>query len=218
MKETWSAMRKIIAPIMFVALATAGMTVAGSTAANADGIPTTRNVTYTYESDATSSNISGSMYDTAGWNPGSPGAISVGTPSVDHAGKAINVTRGNQDWSGFNVFSAAGNVFDSAHKSVTFDVYNAQSSDRQILVKAEGNGDTQIFVTAVPGWSTVTATLPSVPDAGYPQLDLFPGFAGQGTAALYGAAGETYAFDNVVVPWTHVVAASPSASPSAFKI
>ena len=36
MKETWSAMRKIIAPIMLVALATTGMTVAGSTAARAD--------------------------------------------------------------------------------------------------------------------------------------------------------------------------------------
>jgi len=35
MKETWSAMRKIIAPIMFVALATTGLTVAGTTAAHA---------------------------------------------------------------------------------------------------------------------------------------------------------------------------------------
>ena len=194
-------MRKIVAPIMFVALATTGLTVAGSTAAHADGIPTTRNVTYTYESDATSSNISG-MYDSpADWNPFSPATNSIGTPSVSHAGKAILVTRGNQDWSGFNVFSEAGNVFDSANKSVTFDVYNAQSSDRQILVKAEGNGAVQTFVTAVPGWSTVTATLPSVPDAGYPQLDFFPGFVGQGTVALYGASGETYAFDNVVVPF-----------------
>ena len=94
----------------------------------------------------------------------------------------------------------------------TFDVYNGQSSARQILVKAEGNGTAEVLVTAVPGWSTVTATLPTGDRTGFNQLDFFPGFSCDlGDPAKYGSAGETYAFDNVNAPLTAAISFGPPA-------
>ena len=204
MKETWSAMRKVIAPIMFVALATTGLTAAVSTAANAagnSGKPTVityegsdiGDATFTYDSWHNWEGVTSAVYPTAAPTPAS--------------GTALYFLRGNEGYSGFNVkvASQSSPITDASRPSVTFDVYNAQSSNRNVLVKLEGgtSADVAKFANAVPGWSTVTVDFSSGPyQAGtwsgtgnYAQLDFFPGF-GYGSAGE-SAPGDVFYFDNV---------------------
>jgi hypothetical protein len=206
MKETWSAMRKIIAPIMFVALATTGMTVAGSTAAHADtanAVPTLINYSDGNALDATDT------FDS--WNTWSGPVSSVGvdTAPTPNGGNALKFVKGPEGYSGFSVSNNRGLVTDATHPSVTLDVYNAQSSDRNVLVKLQvgGDGDNGVakFVNAVPGWSTVTADFSTGSMQGgtwtpatkaYNNLVLMPGF-GYGSAGQ-ATGGDIFYIDNII--------------------
>ncbi|NBU32139.1 MAG: fibronectin type III domain-containing protein [Actinobacteria bacterium] len=220
MKATWSAMRKIIAPIMFVALAATGMTVGVSTAAHADAavaVPTVLNYSDGDALDATGT------FDS--WNTWSGPVSSVGidTAPTPNGGNALKFVKGPEGYSGFSVSNGHGLVTDATHSKITFDVYNAQSSDRNVLVKLQVGGDQNgvtKFVNAVPGWSTVTADFASGPyqastwtpaTKAYNHLILMPGF-GYGSAGQ-ADGGDIFYIDNII--FNDEVYTAPSPSPTA---
>ncbi|MBU6348258.1 MAG: hypothetical protein KGQ38_06575, partial [Actinomycetales bacterium] len=91
MKETWSAMRKIIAPIMFVALATTGLSVGVTSAANADGASASPTILQFEDGNA---HAATGTFD--GWNTWSGAVSSVGIQAAPsgNSGNALKFVRG----------------------------------------------------------------------------------------------------------------------------
>ena len=208
MKETWSAMRKIIAPIMFVALATTGMTVAGSTAAHAT--TTSPPLIATFESGDTFGATAGGGF--GAWWAGAEGDDAVNDHTA-RPGNFYQVTK-RDCYAGFTLSLASGSTLTNGQ--VTFDIYSPEASD--VLVKAEGSNNPQVQLNLVSGWQTVTADLSSSPawssSQTYTGLSIFPGFS-CGNGAFDGLfSGNTYFVDNVAV-LAGGASAAPSSSPSA---
>jgi hypothetical protein len=169
MKETWSAMRKVIAPIMLVALATTGMTVAGSTAAHAD---TTSTITFdgsTYDSIA-------SGYGCDWWTS----ANNAKTDATYSAGNALQCSHDNHP-AGVRLTASSGMTFtNSAAPTVSFNVYrgsDAAADDLNVRIVADGVAAPNAHLTGIPvGWSTQTIDFSTVDgyvsSAAYKRLDI----------------------------------------------
>ena len=218
MKETWSAMRKIIAPIMFVALATTGMTVAGSTAAHAT--TTSNPLVATFEPGDTLGASANSGF--GAWWAGTENDDAVVDHSA-HPGYLYQVTK-NECYAGFTLSLPSGSVFaNSASKSkVSFEIYSPSSS--RVLVKAEGTNNPQVFANISTGWNNVSVDLSGSSDwsasQSYTGVSIFPGFSCDLVDSSTGS-GNTYFVDNVslnissAADATPSSSASPSSSPSA---
>jgi len=214
MKETWSAMRKIIAPIMLVALATTGMTVAGSTAAHADTAspvfvtfepndtwPTRTDYPWNFWGDVTK--------NVTGWGaPNNDGAQNAGGI---HTGYSQQMSNGGQDGPAVVYLQKAGYIFTStANPVVSFDFFSKDDA-RDITVNLSTTGTTSADVTAtvsVPqGWSHQSVDFSTVSgwsgSAGYTVLYIAPG------------TGDTWMDNLAVNGGSDSASSSPSPSPSA---
>ena len=158
---------------------------------------------FDFESESGTTNYS-SNYDS--WT--GTGSVAVDAAPAGGSGSAIKFVKGSEDYSGFDAIHTQGvfQITTDTYKYVSFDVYNAQNSARNVLVKLEGSGANpvadaqQAFVTAQPGWSRVHANFTatgavSLSDAKFTQLDFFPGF-GYGSANS-GNQGDVFYFDNI---------------------
>jgi len=137
------------------------------------------------------------------------------------SGKVLKVVRGFQDWSGFDIVSLQTNysILSNDKPTVKFDVFNAQTAARVVLVKAEaGNRDPiEKRVTVQPGWTTVTVDFSTIEGfngtlAQYARLDIFPTVPAAGGAAPGGVAGDVMYLDNVVFN-TYITKKAPQAAP-----
>ena len=161
MKETWSAMRKIIAPIMFVALATAGMTVAGSTAANA----ATSTITF-----------DGSTYDSIASAYGCDWWTSANDAQGNTTGNALQCS--HPGTAGVRLTATSGMSFTSiSAPSVSFKVFSLDApTTLKVRIVAEGVAAPEATLSVPAGWSDQTVDFSGVSgynaSGSYKRLDI----------------------------------------------
>ena len=192
MKETWSAMRKIIAPIMFVALATTGMTVAGSTAAHAT--TSSPALIATFEpGDTFGATAAGGF---GAWWAGAENDDAVNDHTA-RPGYLYQVTK-RDCYAGFTLSLPSDSVISNG--KVIFDIYSPVASD--VVVKAEGTNNPQVQLNLVSGWQTATADLSTSAawssSQTYTGVSIFPGFS-CGNEFDGQFSDKTYFVDNVKV-------------------
>ena len=161
MKETWSAMRKIIAPIMFVALATTGLTVAGSTAAHAD----TSTITF-----------DGSTYDSIASAYGCDWWTSANDAQGNTTGNALQCS--HPGTAGVRLTATSGMSFTSSGSaSVSFKVFSLDApATLKVRIVAEGVAAPEATLSVPAGWSTQTVDFSGVSgynaSGSYKRLDI----------------------------------------------
>jgi len=161
MKETWSAMRKIIAPIMFVALATTGLTVAGSTAAHAD----TSTITF-----------DGSTYDSIASAYGCDWWTSANDAQGNTTGNALQCS--HPGTAGIRLTASSGMSFTSSSaSSVSFKVFSLDApATLKVRIVAEGVAAPEATLNVPSGWSNQTVDFSAVSgynaSGSYKRLDI----------------------------------------------
>lgn len=137
------------------------------------------------------------------------------------SGKVLKYIRGWQDYSGFDLVSLqdAYSILSNDKPTVKFDVFNAQSEQRTVLVKMDaGNSDSvEKRVDVAPGWSTVSIDFSTIAGfnatkAQYARLIVFPTTSGNWGATPGGVSGDVMYFDNVVFN-TYITKKAPQAAP-----
>ena len=131
----------------------------------------------------------------------------VANPPVAKSGKALEIAKAGNPWSGVNLFQApAGEQITSAdYKVVSFDYFSPDSVATPMQVKMEGTATALIAVDAVPGWNHFDLDMSTASgwsaSAQFTKLVMFPDFkdngVGPATSAPVDRTGQKYYVDNV---------------------
>jgi hypothetical protein len=137
------------------------------------------------------------------------GAVTVITnaPAGGNGGKALEITKAGEVWSGVNLVTAPSGVkfLDATKKTVTMNYFSPETVNTPVQFRLIGSGSTiNQVLQAVPGWQTLTFNFTNYDDTKeytkaviYPNFvegGDFPGYTGAPAAPL---AGKKYYIDNV---------------------
>lgn len=171
-------------------------------------IPTAREATSTLITFET-----GDAIGAAAAGPGFSGVVAtiVNAPAGGNGGKALELEKAGDPWSGINLVNEApaGVKFLSAtHKTITMNYYSPETVNTPVQMNVIATGST-IFqaVEAVPGWQRLTFDYSASYDdtKEYTKIALFPNFVNTatdvpgyaGAPAVTPLTGKRYAIDNV---------------------
>lgn len=154
----------------------------------------------------------GDAIGAAAAGPGFSGVVAtiVNAPAGGNGGKALELEKAGDPWSGINLVNEApaGVKFLSAtHKTITMNYYSPETVKTPVQMNVIATGSTIAqAVEAAPGWQRLTFDFSATYDdtKEYTKIALFPNFVNGGDVPSYAGApavspltGKRYAIDNV---------------------
>ncbi|MFM1845854.1 MAG: hypothetical protein RIS19_327 [Actinomycetota bacterium] len=143
---------------------------------------------------------------------GFEGAVTaiVDAPAGGNGGKALEIEKAGNPWSGVNLVTAPSTVkfLDATNQSVTLNYYSPESVNTPVQFQLVGSNGSKInqAVEAAPGWQTLTFDFSASYNASveYTAAVIFPNFVNgadvpgyAGAPAVSPLTGKKYAIDNV---------------------
>jgi hypothetical protein len=154
----------------------------------------------------------GDAIGAAAAGPGFSGVVAtiVDAPAGGNGGKALELEKAGDPWSGINLINEAPagvKYLSATHKTITMNYYSPETVNTPVQINVIGTGSTiSQAVEAVPGWQKLTFDFSATYDdtKEYTKIALFPNFVNPtdvptytGAAAVTPLTGKRYAIDNV---------------------